>query len=168
MKRLVLTFVAAIATVAASFAQKYMVVDSEKIFKSIEAYNTAIATLDTLAEESQKQVDAKFQEVETLYNQYQSVRATLSAERRQVYEDTILAREKEANQFQESVFGQNGSLMKRRLELIQPIQKRVFDAISTYAQANGFDLVLDSASNPSLLYSAPGLDRTEAIVKALK
>ena len=40
---------------------------------------------------------------------------------------------------------QDGTLMKKRLELIQPIQKKVFDAISAYAKSHGYDLVLDSA-----------------------
>ena len=59
-------------------------------------------------------------------------------------------------------------LMKKRLELIQPIQKKVFDAINAYAQSHGYDLVLDSASNPTLLYNAPKLDQTEGVIKSLK
>ena len=38
--------------------------------------------------------------------------------------------------------------MKKRIELIQPIQKRVFDAIANYAAQNGYELVLDAASTP--------------------
>ena len=59
-------------------------------------------------------------------------------------------------------------MMKKRLELIQPIQKKVFDAINAYAQSHGYDLVLDSASNPTLLYNAPKLDQTEGVIKSLK
>ena len=58
--------------------------------------------------------------------------------------------------------------MKKRLELIQPIQK-VFDAINAYAQSHGYDLALDSASNPTPLYNAPKLDaQTEGVIKSLK
>ena len=66
MKRLILTLMAVVAATAASFAQNYIVVNSEKIFKAIEAYNTAITELDQLAEGYQKEVDAKFKAVETL------------------------------------------------------------------------------------------------------
>ena len=58
--------------------------------------------------------------------------------------------------------------MKKRLELIQPIQKQVFDAIDTYAKANGIDLVLDAASNPTLLFNSTAIDRTDAVIKTLK
>ena len=64
MKRLILTLVAMVAMVTIGYAQNYIVVNSEKIFKSIEAYNTAIIELDRLAEGYQLQVDAKFREVE--------------------------------------------------------------------------------------------------------
>ena len=157
MKRLFLTVVLAAAGWCA-YAQNYMIVDSEKIFKSIDAYNTAIKDLDKMAEDYQKQVDDKFAEIETLYNNYQQQKASLSATTRQVLEDTILSKEKDATALQESLFGKDGTL----------IQKKVFDAINAYAQSHGYDLVLDSASNPTLLYNAPKLDQTEGVIKSLK
>ena len=36
------------------------------------------------------------------------------------------------------------------------------------AKANGFDLVLDIASNPTILYYTPSADRTEQIINQLK
>lgn len=167
MKRLFLTIVLAAAALGA-YAQNYMIVNSEKIFKSIDAYNTAIKELDKLGEEYQKQVDAQFEEIETLYNNYQQQKASLSAATRQVLEDTIMSKEKDATALQESLFGKEGTLMKKRVELIQPIQKRVFDAIDAYAKSRGYDLVLDAASNPTILYNAPKLDQTEGVIKSLK
>ena len=167
MKRLFLTAVLSAAAWSAS-AQNYMIVNSEKIFKSLDEYNTAIESLDKLAEEYQQQVDDKFKEVETLYNNYQEQKAGLSASSRQLLEDTILSKEKDATALQESLFGKDGTLMKRRLELIQPIQKKVFGAIEAYATAKGYDLVIDSASNPTLLYNSPKLDCTQAVIDSMK
>lgn len=155
-----------VATTAS--AQKFIVVNSEKIFTSIDAYNKAISTLNDLGEQYQKQVDAKYQEVETLYNNYVAQKAGLSQATQQSRENDILAKEQAAAEFQESIFGQDGTLMKKRLELIQPIQKQVFDAIDTYAKANGIDLVLDAASNPTLLFNSTAIDRTDAVIKTLK
>ena len=117
MKRLIL-IAAFLLTAGALSAQNYIIVNSEKVFKSVEAYNTAISDLDSLAKQYQEQVDAKFDEVETLYNNYMAQKASLSASARQAREALILAREKEAQQFQESLFGQEGALMQKRLELI--------------------------------------------------
>jgi len=168
MKRMILTAVLALAMTGVICAQNYMVVNSEKIFKSIEAYNTAIAQLDKQAETYQKQVDAKFKEVETLYNNYMAKKMSLSESARQSVESTILTREQEATRFQESLFGTDGTLMKKRIELIQPIQQRVFKAIEEYAAANGFEMVIDIATNPNVLYYSQNVDRTQAVIDAVK
>lgn len=167
MKRLILLAVLLLSASTIA-AQNYIVVDSEKVFKSIDAYNQAISDLDELAKQYQSQVDGKFAGVELLYNNYMNQKAQLSASARQAREDAILEKEKEAQQFQESLFGADGALMKKRLELIQPIQKRVFAAIEAYAKQVRADLVVDSANNPTLLYSNPAVERTQQIIDALK
>lgn len=125
MKRLILiaVFVLTTGTLA---AQNYIIVNSEKVFKSIDAYNTALSTLDKLAEQYQDMVDAKFAEVETLYNNYMNQKASLTAATRQTRENDILAKEKAAQEYQETLFGNDGTLMKKRIEMIEPIQKQVF------------------------------------------
>ena len=167
MKRLIL-MAAAILTAGIVSAQNYIIVNSEKIFKSVDAYNTAIEQLDSLAKQYQGQVDAKFAEVETLYNNYQYQKASLSSAARQARENEILAKEKEAQQYQESLFGKEGTLMKTRIKMITPIQKEVFARIETYAKEVGADLVLDSSNNPTLLYNNPTVERTRQVIDLLK
>lgn len=167
MKRLILiaVFVLTTGTLA---AQNYIIVNSEKVFKSIDAYNTALSTLDKLAEQYQDMVDAKFAEVEMLYNNYMNQKASLTAATRQTRENDILAKEKAAQEYQETLFGNDGTLMKKRIEMIEPIQKQVFSAIEAYAKQVGADVVLDSANNPTLLYSNPSVDRTQQVIDVLK
>jgi len=167
MKRLILiaAFVLSAGTLA---AQNYIIVNSEKVFKSIDAYTTALSTLDKLAEQYQDLVDAKFAEVETLYNNYMNQKASLTAATRQARENDILAKEKAAQEYQETLFGNDGTLMKKRIEMIEPIQKQVFSAIEAYAKQVGADVVLDSANNPTLLYSNPSVDRTQQVIDVLK
>ena len=167
MKRLILiaAFVLSAGTLA---AQNYIIVNSEKVFKSIDAYNTALSTLDKLAEQYQDMVDAKFAEVETLYNNYMNQKASLTAATRQARENDILAKEKAAQEYQETLFGNDGTLMKKRVEMIEPIQKKVFAAIEAYAKQAGADVVLDSANNPTLLYTNPSVERTQQLIDMLK
>lgn len=167
MKKLIFAALFALVATAAS-AQNYIVVNSEKVFKSITAYNNAISELDKLAQSYQSQVDQKFEEVEDLYNTYQQQKAQLSASTRQSFENAILAREKEATDLQETLFGDEGTLMKKRIELIKPIQERVFAAIEAYAKEIGAELVLDSSNNPTLLYNATSVERTQQIINRLK
>ena len=167
MRKVFLSWIWALVAFA-GYAQNYMVADSEKIFKSQADYTEALTTLDELAKAEQKRVDEKFAEVESLYNRYMRVKNSMTPAQQQAQENEILQREQQAIQFQESIFGNEGSLMQRRVELIQPIQKRVFSAIESYAREAGYDLVIDSASNPTLIYRSEQVDKTQAVIDRLK
>ena len=168
MRRVILAIVAVLFTVGAASAQNYMVVDSEKVFKSLAEYNSALEQIDNLSKSYQEAVDTKFQKVEKLYNNYMQQRAYLSASSRQQVEQQILDLEAQATAYQESLFGAEGELMKRRMELIQPIQSKVFSAIESYSKQNGYDLVIDIAANPTVLYYSESVNRTQAIIESLK
>ena len=167
MKRLILTLALVLSAAIAS-AQNYAVVNSEKIFKSINQYNEAITQLDQMANDYQKQVDAKFEQVEKIYNAYMARRAQLSEASQQANEENILKLEKEAQEFQESIFGTEGELMRKRLELIQPIQKKVFETIEKYAKQKGYDMIVDISQNATMLYYSERADHTDEIIAILK
>ena len=168
MKRLILTLALMLGFAVATQAQSYAVVNSEKIFKSIESYNAAITELDKLAGEYQEQVDEMFEQVEKFYNTYMERRNQLNASSQQANEEKILEMEKEATEFQESIFGTDGELMKKRLELIQPIQKKVFDTIDSYAKQKGYDMIIDVSQNATMLYYSSKADKTNEIIDLLK
>ena len=168
MRRVILVLVAVLFTAGIASAQNYMVVDSEKVFKSLAEYNTALTQIENLSKSYQEAVDAKFQEVEQLYNAYMQQRASLSAYTRQQYEQQILDLEAKATEYQESLFGTDGELMKHRMELIQPIQSRVFTAIENFSKQYGFDLVIDIAANPTVLYYSEKVNYTQRIIESLK
>ena len=168
MKRIILTAMFALATLGIASAQKYFVINSEMVFKSLDSYNNAIAQLDNLAKQYQAEVDNKFKSIETLYNSYMAQKSSLSASTRATVEQQILQKEQEAQKYQQEIFGEDGTLMKKRVELIKPIQTKVFAAIEKYAKENGYDLVLDKASNASMLYSSDAIDKTSEIIEELK
>ena len=138
MKRVILVAIFALASIGFASAQKYCVIDSEKVFKSLNEYNQAMTQLDELGKAYQNEVDNKYKSIESLYNSYMQQRDALSATTRSTIEQQILQKEQEAQSYQQEVLGENGALMKKRLELIKPIQERVFAAIEAYAKANGF------------------------------
>lgn len=168
MRRFIITITAVVFSIGATFAQKYIVVDSEKIFRSIAEYNSAITTLDGMAKEYQQKVDKVYAEVESMYNAYISQKQSLSVASQQAKEQEILDKERKVAEYQQSVFGNDGLIMKKRIELIQPIQNRVFAAIDSYAKAGGYDLVLDKASNATMLYCSDAVDHTTKIIELLK
>lgn len=168
MKRIILSVVLALATLGIASAQRYCVIDSEKVFKSLDEYNKAMTQLDELGKSYQAEVDNRYKSIESLYNNYMAQKASLSASTRASIEQQILQKEDEAQKYQQELFGEDGALMKKRVELIKPIQTKVFAAIEAYAKANGYDLVLDKASNASILYLNNAIDHTTQVIEYLK
>lgn len=168
MKRVILVALFALATFGITSAQKYCVIDSEKVFKSLDEYNKAMTTLDELGKSYQAEVDGKYKSIESLYNNYMQQKASLAASTRASVEQQILQKEEEAQKYQQELFGEDGKLMQKRIELIKPIQTKVFAAIEAYAKANGYDLVLDKASNASMLYVNDAIDHTAQVIEQLK
>ncbi len=160
-----LLLLAALMISAAAFSQKTLVVNSETIFKAIPAYNSAVKELDQIADENQKKIDNAYKNVEYLYDKYQVQKAYLSASDRQTRENEIITAENNVKKSQETIFGNDGEMAKKREEKIKPIQDKVMAAIKKYAETNSYDMVLDAASNPSLLYMKPGLDKSQEIIK---
>ena len=167
MKRLIILVTLIFASLGAA-AQTTIVINSEKVFKSIPAYTEAMTRLDKMAEQYQNEVQQKFTAVEMLFNQYQAHKAELSKAKSAEYEQAILLKEREAQEFQESVFGKDGILMQQRVELIQPIQKQVFAALDRYAAEVGADVVIDSSNNPTLLFNAQRVEHTERLIQYMK
>lgn len=168
MKKMIIALMAVVMSVGVASAQNYMVIDSEKVFKSVAAYNEALENIEQLATQYQDAVDKKFAEVENLYNSYMQQRSSLSMSAQQQYEQLILQKEAEATEYQESLFGTDGTLMNKRLELIQPIQERVFNTIESFSKQYGYDLVIDISANPTILYYSTKVDFTDRIIEALK
>ena len=168
MRKSILAIVFALATLGIASAQKYCVIDSEKVFKSLDEYNKAMTQLDELGKAYQTEVDNRYKSIESLYNNYMAQKASLSTTARASVEQQILQKEEEVQKYQQEIFGDEGTLMKKRVELITPIQEKVFAAIEAYAKANGYDLVLDKASNASILYLNTAIDQTVQVTEALK
>ena len=111
------------------FGQKYAYIDSEYILGNMPDYAEAQAELDRIAASWQKDIEAKFQTIDSMYKKYQVESITLPDKMKKSREDAIIAAEKEAKDLQKKRFGKDGDLFKKREELVKPIQDRVFTAI---------------------------------------
>ncbi len=135
-----------------TFAQKFAFVDSEYILKNIPAYEAANEQLNQLSTQWQTEIEAKFEEVAQLYQNFQTENVFLSNEMKVKRENEIVEREKQAKQLQKHYFGPEGELFKRRASLVKPIQDEVFNAISDIASEEGIGAVFDKASGMGIMY----------------
>lgn len=165
-KSIILALVASAFTLSVS-AQKYAVVNTQKVYQAIEAYAEAVEEIDELATAYQKNIDEAYQKVEEMYQNYMIARDGLTYEQQKAEEQNIIANEQKITTYQQNVFGTDGVLTKKQEELLKPFHEKVAKSISDYATAQGYDMVIDIATT-ALPYYSPKVDITEEIIKLVK
>lgn len=167
MKKVLLATTVMMSMGVAAQAQKYCVIDSKYILEKLPEYTSAQKQLDAQSEAWQKEVDAKMTAVDQMYRSYQAERAMLSENQRTKREEEIVAREKEAKELQKKYFGYEGSVFKQRQTLIKPIQDKVFNAVQSYANSRGYDIIYDKSAGITIFYANPTLDKSDDIIKLI-
>ncbi|WP_143308097.1 OmpH family outer membrane protein [Chitinophaga vietnamensis] len=167
MKKIFITAAIVLATVCAANAQRYCVIDTKYILESIPEYKDSQKKLDAVAEQWQKEIDAKFQEVDKMYKSYQAEQVMLTEELKHKREDEIVGKEKEAKDLQKKRFGYEGDLFKKREELVKPIQDKIYNAVQKLAASRMYDFVLDKSGGATVIFSDPKLDKSDEILRSL-
>jgi outer membrane protein len=145
-------------------AQKYAYVDTQYILDNIPEYQDAQDELDEVSEKWQKEIEAKYKEVEEMYKQYQAEAVLLPADIKKQKEEAIIKKEKEVKDLQKKYFSPEGELFKKRQELVQPIQEKVYNAIESIAQTRNYGFVFDRSAGMTLLYGDPKLDISDEVL----
>lgn len=149
-------------------AQRIAYVDIQKILNSFGDYQAAQDEIDNIAQKWRQEINQEYDKIKSMYNKYQAEQVLLSDDARKQREDEIMAAEKEVRDMQKRRFGPEGELFKRRQELVQPIQDKIYAAIEEYAEERGYDFVFDKSSNAAMIYTNPDYDKTEDILRRLK
>ncbi|RMF26364.1 MAG: OmpH family outer membrane protein [Bacteroidetes bacterium] len=152
---------------SASFAQRIAYVDVKAILESIKEYQEAQEELDKIAATWRQEIAQEYDKIKGMYNRYQAEQVLLSDEERRQREDQIMEEERRVRELQKQRFGPEGDLFKKRQELVQPIQDRVYSAIEEYAQERGYDFIFDVSGPAGIIFSNPEYDKTSDILKKL-
>jgi outer membrane protein len=164
MKKGLLILAALLMVNAASYAQKFCYVDMEYILGKIPTYADAQKELDKTSQGFQKEIEAKRKAVDDMFKQYQAEQVLMTDQMKQQKMKEIETAEKEVKDLQKKKFGPDGELFQKRKELIKPIQDKVYDEITKYAQAKAYDFILDKSSGPSMLYASEKLNKSDDIL----
>lgn len=167
MKKIFLTLMVVMMGAGLGFSQKFAFVDTEYILGRIPAYQAAQKQLDKFSADWQKEVEAQMAEVEKMYQTYQAERVLLTEDMRTKREDAIIAKEKSVKELQKKYFAPEGDLYKKRQELVKPIQDQIFNAIKEMATEGNYDVIFDTASGPTMLYTNPRYDKSDDVLGKL-
>jgi outer membrane protein len=167
MKTIILNIAALFLLSGLVMAQKYAFVDTDYILNRIPSYKAAQDQLDKLSEEWQTEVENVYAEIEKMYKDYQTEKVLLSEEMQVKKEEEIVNKEQAAKDLQKEYFGREGSLYKKRQELVKPIQDEVYRIVKEIATEGNYAVIFDTASGANMIYTDPKYDKSDEVLEKL-
>ncbi|MBM3329215.1 MAG: OmpH family outer membrane protein [Calditrichaeota bacterium] len=143
-------------------------VRSDVLTQRLPEYRDAENALKRDSDQWQVEADSMEALVRVKESELEELRLILSAERRKVLEDELTQMRKASQKFkQDTWFDENSRYMKRRRELMEPLDARVTDAIYKVAAAEGLDVIFDTIAG-NIVYVKPTFDITEKVIEELQ
>ncbi|MEI7980757.1 MAG: OmpH family outer membrane protein [Bacteroidota bacterium] len=167
MKKVLLTGVVFVLAMTMVYAQKFAYVDTQYILDNIPEFTEAQAQLDEISSQWQKEIDAKFSEVDKMYKDYQTQSVLLPEDMKKKKEQEIVDKEKEAKNLQRTRFGKDGDLFKKRQELVKPIQEKIYNAIQEISTNNNYAVIFDKGGSLTMMYANPKYDISDEVLDNL-
>lgn len=143
MKKIILCAVCAICGFTTANAQKFGHVNAEEIMQLMPELTKARADLEALAKTYEADLKSMQDEIQKKGEAYEKEQATLPANIKE-------RREKELNEmmqkYQQTYQDNQQALNKEQQEKMQPIQKKVLDAITAVGQEGGYVYIMQVGS----------------------
>lgn len=165
MKKIVFLLLITLGCITTANAQKFAYVDSQYILSKMPEYKVAQDQLNQFSVQWQKEIEAKYSEIDQLYKAYKADKVLLTQEMQQKREAEIEQKEQEVKDLQKQRFGVNGDLFKKRQELVKPLQDKIYNAVQTLAERENLAVIFDKSSDLTMLYTNPKYDKSDEILK---
>lgn len=161
---LIICMVLGVSTAKAQGNQKFAYVDTEYILLNIPEYGDAQEEINQMSVEWQKELKNMRDKLDQMKRDYQTESVLLSDDMKNKKEAAIAAKEQELAALQMQYFGPEGELFTKRIELIQPIQEKIYNAINQVAQVKNYSFVFDKSAGTTLLYCNEKLDISDDVL----
>lgn len=155
MRRLIFTaafFIASMIAVAQPGSQKIACVDTDYVLLNIPEYGDAQEELNVLSEKYLLEINNLKKKFDKLQKDFDAQSVLMTDDQKKKKEAELEAKEAEIKSLQMKYFGPDGELATKRSELIQPIQEKIYNAITNIALVKNYAFVLDKASGTTILY----------------
>ncbi|MBC7862522.1 MAG: OmpH family outer membrane protein [Bacteroidia bacterium] len=163
MKKLIFLFFV-FASCTTLFAQKFGYVDTEYILNQIPEYKAAQAELDKASGDWEKEITAKYTEIKKLKDAFEAEKIFLTDEMMKKRQGEMDIKETEVRELQKQKFGIGGELFKKRMELVKPLQDKVYSAVKAIAEKSGLAIIFDKSSDLTMLYTSPRYDKSDDVL----
>ncbi|MCW9707766.1 OmpH family outer membrane protein [Fodinibius salsisoli] len=147
--------------------QKVGYVDTDVILSQMPEYQNIQQELRSVSSDWDSELKRMDEEIEQLKEDFQSKKVLYTDEQRAQQQQQIQALIEQREQYLEQKFGAKGEYFQKQKELLEPIQRSVFEAINTIAEQEGFDFIFDRAQNAGLLFGKKEFNLNEKILQQL-
>jgi len=171
MKRIALMALALVCTLApvAGWAEiKIGYIDSEVLKERLPEFREAQRKLDQLRQDYENQAKDREAKLMKLQEDFRKQELLMSEARKAELQADFEEKVRQLQAFTQEKFGPEGELMRKNIELSEPIFKKINDALKTLAEEEGYDFVFDAAAPSSgLVFAGEDYDLTETLLEAL-
>lgn len=144
-------------------------VDSQKIFEGMPEAQSAQEKLDVKLKAWQDSLDAMIGKFQEDYKAFEAQQSMMAENARQAKQQELLALQSDIQAFRNRIFGQTGEAAKMREEILQPLQKKVLEAIEVVAKEEQINFMFDKVQDATImLYADTKFDYTFKVLDKLK
>lgn len=144
--------------------QKIGYIDSEYILQKIPEYKGIQQQLDVVSQGWRDDIKELEDEIEQLRKEFEAKKILYTDEVREQKKNEIEQKVQQKKKLVDQKFGPEGEYFQKQQELLNPIQRRVMEAVTAVAEQEGFDYVFDRSGEYSFLYTRPEWDISDKVL----
>ncbi|MEX0662913.1 MAG: OmpH family outer membrane protein [Balneolaceae bacterium] len=169
MKRIIpiLIFAFFVTTEVIAQNQKIGFFDSEIIMENMPEYSGIEQRLNLLSEGWENEIREIENEIEDLEEDFAAREILFTEEIREARRNEILNLQNQRDNLVQEKFGPEGEYFTSQKDLLEPIQRQIFQALHVVAERENYDFVFDRAEDTRFLYTTQEWNITENIMLEL-
>ena len=148
-------------------AQRIAFVNTKYILDQMPDYQAAQQELDRFSTQWQKEIDDRWSQVKRLRDAFNAEAILLTEDMKRTRAEDIEKKEREARELQKKRFGVEGDLFKKRQELVQPIQDRIYEAVKEVAGTSYVAIFDIGGMGNNVLYASDKYDKSDSVLRKL-
>jgi outer membrane protein len=167
MKRLLsVTFLMIVLSSGVTHAQEQRTgfIDSEVIMQNMPEYTGIEQRLNLLSEGWRDEIRELEEEIAELEEEFEAREILFTEDVRQQRLNEIENLRRQRDQLVEEKFGPDGEYFTTQEELLEPIQRQIFEAIDAVASRQNFDFVFDRSQETRFLFVREEWNLTEDVM----
>lgn len=163
----VLAFTFVLSAEAEAQQQKMGYVNTDTILNQVPEYQGIQQQLRVISEQWRAELEKMQQEIDRLKEDFETKEILYTDEVRREKQRQIEQKQQARKQYMEQKFGPEGEYFQKQQELLKPIQRNIYEAITAVARRGDFDFIFDRAKNSSLLFGQKQWNLNQDVLQEL-